>query len=378
MSVSRRLVLVSSSFPIRNDGSEAAGSFVADIVEELARSAPVHVVAPGNQTACESWGRGIQVWRFAAPARPLSTLKPWHVRDLRWILRVWQGGLRATRSACANADHVVALWGLPCGEWARRVARANGIGYSVWLLGSDVWTLGRVPILRGMLARVIRQAANAYADGLALAEDAQKIGKTPVAFLPSTRSIAMENPRPPRDRSPYRLLFLGRWHVNKGVDLLLEAIGMLNDADWRNIECVEIQGGGPLEALVRERVEKLRAAGRPVEAGHFLAKSDAEAAIGRADWVLIPSRIESIPVVFSDAMKLRRPIIATPAGDLPRLIRKFGCGVLCPAASAGGLVEGIRQAISGASEIMPGSLESASRDFSLSGAAQRLLDDIAR
>lgn len=334
--MSAPLVLVTTSFPIKGDGSEAAGSFVADLVEELAKHVPVRVVAPGPGAARQRWSGNIEVYRYAAPARPLSTLRPWHPGDLGWTARVLRGGMAATRAATGDdASHVLALWGLPCGEWARRAAKERDIDYSVWMLGSDVWTLGRLPLLRGALGRVIRQAAHAYADGYQLAEDAQRIAGIPVAFLPSTRHIDLRDPPPPRDQPPYRLLFLGRWHPNKGVDLLLDALGLLGDEDWQRIERVEIQGGGPLEPLVRERVAALQAQGRPVEGGRYLTKPEAEAAIARADWVLIPSRIESIPVVFSDAMKLGRPVVAMPVGDLTRLIRESpACGLVAEAADA--------------------------------------------
>ena len=330
------IVLVTTSFPIANDGSEAAGSFVSDLAEELAKRVSVRVVAPGHLPAQEQWSPNVEVFRYPAPAKPLSTLKPWRPADIVEILRVLRAGMRATREAVKRGTtaHVFALWALPSGEWARRVAREYGIGYSVWMLGSDVWSLGRVPILRELLARVIRRAAHAYADGYKLAEDAQHIAGVPVGFLPSTRRVDLIDAPPPRAKPPYRLLFLGRWHPNKGVDLLLEALALLGDDDWRRIECVEIQGGGPLDALVREHVFALRASGRQVELGGFLAKREAEAAIARADWVLIPSRIESIPVVFSDAMKLGRPVIASPVGDLPRLFTGTGCGELAEEPSA--------------------------------------------
>lgn len=329
------LVLVSTSFPITGDGSEAAGSFVADLVEELATLGPVRVVAPGKEDQTERWGDRIEVFRFVAPDKPLSTLRPWRPGDLYWLFKVLRGGQAAVdRALVGGASQILALWGLPCGEWARRAARRTGIGYSVWLLGSDVWSLGRLPVTRGMLARVICHAHKVWADGYKLAEDAMHISGAQVDFLPSTRKTLTVNPPPPRDKPPYRLLFLGRWHPNKGIDLLLDALAMLEDEDWERIENVEIQGGGPMHDLVHEGVARLQAIGRPVEVGGFLAKAEAEAAIVRADWVLIPSRIESIPVVFSDAVKLGRPVLATPVGDLQRLVTyEPPCGLV--AASVG-------------------------------------------
>lgn len=342
----RLMVVVTSSFPIRADGSEAAGSFVADLVEELAKHGDVRVVAPGPKAARERWSEYVEVCRYAAPARALSTLKPWRPRDAYWLWRILRGGQQVTRDAVADgATQVLALWGLPCGEWARRATRGSDIGYSVWMLGSDVWTLGRMPVVRGWLARVIQQARQAWADGYQLAADAATIGGVDVDFLPSTRRIDLVDPPPVRSQPPYRLLFLGRWHPNKGIDLLVDALALLDADDWSRIETVEIQGGGPLQALVRTRVTALQRDGHPVMLGHFLAKPEAEAALARADWVLIPSRVESIPVVFSDAMKTGRPIVAMPVGDLTALFDHAACGQLAGAVTATAFAGALREAL---------------------------------
>lgn len=364
------LVLVTSSFPIRGDGSEAAGGFVADLVEELATHVNVRVVAPGTSSRCERWSDRIDVYRYVAPTQPLSTLKPWRPRDAAWGWRVLRDGMRATLEASDGASHVFALWGLPCGEWARRAARVRGINYSVWLLGSDVWTLGRIPVLRSMLARVIRHAEHAYADGCQLAKDAHHIATVPVEFLPSTRRIDAADVPPVRSQLPYRLLFLGRWHPNKGIDLLLDALAMLDDTDWLGIESVEIQGGGLLESLVHERIAILRLAGRPVTVGGFLAKNEAVAAIARADWIIIPSRIESIPVVFSDAVKLGRPVIVTPVGDLPKLVQDR-CGIVAMATDAHGIALAIHGALSGGGNTSR--LADCARMFSIGDIAARIM-----
>lgn len=374
MKVDRVFVLITSSFPIRNDGSEAAGSFVADLAEELAKQVNVRVVAPGPVTARELWSHQIEIFRYTAPAKPLSTLKLWRPSDFLAIVCVLRTGMAAARAAVSDdATDVLALWGLPCGEWARLATRRRGVGYSVWLLGSDIWSLGRVPVLRNMLARVMRQARHVFADGYKLASDAQLIGNVPVGFLPSTRKIDMVDPLPPRSQSPYRLLFLGRWHPNKGIDLLLDALGILTADDWCRIECVEIQGGGPLESLVRERVAALQRHGCPVKLGGFLAKPAAEDAIARADWVLIPSRIESIPLIFSDAMKLSRPVIVTPVGDLPQLLETYEVGVLADAVGAVAIAKALKFAIRHDAVSYSTAIRNAAAAFSTSAIAECLL-----
>lgn len=316
------IVLVTTSYPTTGDGSEAAGAFVKDLADEIALAVPVRVVAPGPARRIEVHGPNVHLYRYPAPDKPLSNLRPWHPADALAIARVMRAGIAQTRAAAAAGPtaRIIALWALPSGHWARQVAAERNIPYDVWTLGSDIWSLGRLPIIRSWLGNVLRDADRCFADGIALAEDTRAIAGRPVTFLPSTRKITRRRETPVRDAPPYRLLFLGRWHPNKGIDLLLDALALLGDTDWSRIESVSIYGGGPLEGLVRERVAALIAAERPVRLGGFLDKPAAEQAILDADWLLIPSRVESIPVVFSDAMKLGCPVIAMPVGDLPELV----------------------------------------------------------
>ncbi|NCT66719.1 MAG: glycosyltransferase family 4 protein [Rhodanobacteraceae bacterium] len=350
---------------------------MSDLAEELARHVPVRVVAPGPRASCETWSLGVEVFRFAAPEQPLSTLKPWKPAELLTIRRVLDAGEEATRRAVQSGPtgHILALWALPSGHWARRVARASGVAYSVWTLGSDIWTLGHIPLVRTYLRRVLRDAKACYSDGLKLADETRRIGGREVRFLPSTRRIERTRTEPLRSAPPYRLLFLGRWHLNKGVDLLIEALRRLTDDDWQRIETVEICGGGPLEPVVRAGIDAFRAAHRPVELHGYLDKAAAEDAMLRADWLLIPSRIESIPVVFSDAMKMGLPVVAMPVGDLPGLVAGHGTGHIASATSAEAFAHALARALDDAPSRFLQALSGMSARFDLAGA---IVPDILR
>ena len=338
---------MTTSFPMSGDGSEAAGSFVSDLVTELAEHASMRVVAPGVADGRERWSPDIEIFRYAAPSRPLSTLKLWNPADAVRIFKVLAAGNRATREATSMGatTHVLALWALPSGAWARAASRVAGVRYSIWALGSDIWTWGKVPWVRRRLRGVLQDADGLFADGIALARDTRAIAGREVTFLPSSRAIAPTGDRAPAVAPPYRLLFLGRWHANKGVDLLLDALDLLDAGDWARIASVDIAGGGPMESQVRQRVAHMRALGLPVEASGFLDKAAAALAFERSDWLLIPSRIESIPVVYSDAMKLGRPVIAMPVGDLPALVRDAETGICAAGVSAPMFARAIRSAL---------------------------------
>jgi len=279
--------------------------------------------------------------------------------------------------AAGPAWHVFALWALPSGHWARLASREADVPYSVWTLGSDIWSLGRIPLVRSYLATVLRDAHLCVADGLDLQEETQVICGREVGFLPSTRRIEGRRAAPPRGQAPYRLVFIGRWHPNKGADLLLEALGLLGDEDWQRIERIRIFGGGPLDVVVREKAARLRIAGRPLEVGGYLGKAEAEREIADADYLLIPSRIESIPVVFSDAIKLGCPVVSTPVGDLQRLLSgAHAPGVLAEAVSAPAFATALSRALVEPARAYETAVAHAAREFDLARITDRLLANL--
>ena len=369
------IVLVTSSFPMSGDGSEAAGSFVLDLAKEIARQYPCRVVAPGPVTTLEESGTGLKVFRFKAPERPLSTLKPWIPRDMLEIVRVLRAGGTATSDAvnAGSTKMILALWALPGGHWARQAAKAQKIPYRVWTLGSDIWSLGRIPILRRYIAKILQDADATYADGIQLAKKTSQISGRSTSFMPSSRAIDPTKRRISRDEPPYRFLYLGRWHKNKGVDLLLDALHQLSDSDWARIQSFRVFGGGPLEKIVKDSVKNLQMSGRPVFLGGYLEKSEAEQQIADADWLVIPSRIESIPLIFSDAMKLATPVIAMPVGDLPELLSGDGPGLLAKSATSQAIARSIIAATQSRASRYSTKAQAASLKFDLVRISEQLL-----
>ncbi|HQU15409.1 MAG: hypothetical protein B7Z66_07570 [Chromatiales bacterium 21-64-14] len=340
------LALISTSYPDREPGSEAAGAFVADFAEELARHVQVTVLAPARHARVDTEG-ALTVRRFAVPSLPLSLLRPANPTAWPAIIRTLHAGQRAAETLTAGPpiDHILALWALPSGYWARRIGKRHDVPYSCWALGSDIWSLGHIPLIRNLLRGVLRAGRHCFADGYLLGREVEALAQRPCEFLPSVRRMSACEPKLLRSAPPYRLAFLGRWHTNKGIDLLLEALDQLNDDDWRAIEEIRICGGGPLEEPVRTAGNALAAAGRPVTLRGYQDRDEAARLLTWADYVVLPSRIESIPVIFSDAIQVGCPLIATPVGDLPRLFGEFEVGILCAAASAAAITAGIRAAI---------------------------------
>lgn len=367
------VVLVTTSYPESQSGSEAAGGFVADFAQQLARHAKVTVVAATSGSASIETEGALKVHRFSVNRWPLSLLSPFKPGDWWPIVKTLRDGRRTLDAVVSNErpDYVLALWALPSGYWAKTMLRRYGVPYGVWALGSDIWSLGRIPVLRSYLGRVLAAADRRFADGLHLAEEVRSLCGLPCDFLPSARRLEVREPRDPAEAPPYRLAYLGRWHPNKGVDLFIRALRQLSSDDWTRVSQVRIYGGGPLEGEVHRMVEQLRSLGYPVDVGGYLDRTGATELITWSDYLVLPSRVESIPVIFSDAAQLRRPLIATPVGDLPRLFGQYEFGVLAAAATADAIAEAIGRALRTPASQFRAQLDAASRQFDVASAAQR-------
>lgn len=364
--MTRHIALVTTSYPDGTPGSEAAGAFVRDFAQELSGKARVTVITASSFNKPSTTGN-LSVRRFVAPKLPLSLLNPFRPSDWAAIFLTLHRGGKALESLVIEdrPDHILALWALPSGHWAYSVAKKYGIPFSIWALGSDIWGLGRIPVVRARLRTVLSNADNCYADGYQLGLEVEKLGGKECHFLPSTRDIGSVKPGELSARPPYKLAFLGRWHPNKGVDLLLNALSLLSDADWNKIAEVRIFGGGPLSDIVKSHIEKLQAKGKSLTLGGYLDKEEASKLIRWADYLLLPSRIESIPVIFSDAVKLGTPLVSTPVGDLPRLFSTYACGTIAREATAPAYSEAIKAALNCTpSGFLPG-MERARQDFDL-------------
>jgi len=89
---------------------------------------------------------------------------------------------------------------------------------------------------------------------------------------------------------------------------------------------------------------------------------------------LLPSRIESVPVVFSDAAQAGTPVVATPVGDLPRIFGEFDVGILADSNRADDIAQAIREALDTDAGRFAAGLDAAARQFDVAAAAKQFAD----
>ncbi|HHH83172.1 MAG TPA: glycosyltransferase family 1 protein [Chloroflexi bacterium] len=170
-------------------------------------------------------------------------------------------------------------------------------------------------------------------------------------FYPIPQDEAKEYAGVPEDR--HLILFVGRIAPLKGIDTLLEAIGLLCEQGFLDAVpiAVAVIGGEPdasrdelsaamqsLERFCEERGLK--------EIVRFLGRRDQDSLpyyYSAADVVVVPSHYESFGLVALEAMACGRAVVASETGGLAFLIRDGETGFHVPAgdpsALAGRLIE---------------------------------------
>lgn len=151
MSKINHLLLITTSFPITEDGSEAAGSFVLDLCYELTQHTKLTILAPYVDKKFDVQGLDMQY--FQVPKLPLSNFNPVHPIDIYNIFSTILNGNSVVDDIVKNnsIDHILCLWALPCGYWARTALLKHNIPYSVWALGSDIWKLCKLPLIHPVI-----------------------------------------------------------------------------------------------------------------------------------------------------------------------------------------------------------------------------------
>ena len=257
---------------------------------------------------------------------------------------------QALREAAPTADiiHNHSLWVMPnvYPAWAVRGTRCR-------LVTSPRGTLSPVAQRRSrwlkrimwLLAqgRAVRDSVSFHATTEAEFHAIRGVGlRAPVAVIPNGVDLPALPPFPPPGPRRRRLLFLGRIHPIKGIDLLLRAWRNLQRSapDWELVLVGPDNDGylAEMSALSRELgLERVHFPGP----AYGPRKSEA---YGQADLLVLPSRTENFGLTVAESLAHGLPAIATRGVPWPGL-EKHDCGWWIEG-SEGALTECLREAFS--------------------------------
>jgi glycosyltransferase involved in cell wall biosynthesis len=255
---------------------------------------------------------------------------------------------RLVRFLRARRFDVVQTWIFAANTYGRVAARIAKIPVVVTAeMAVDLWKG------RGDLAvdqRLARWTDRVVGNSKAVAEFYRKAGVPEDRLMVIPSGIADEEP-PAVDPAAVRaemgwpadapvVLFAGRLAPQKGVGDLVAALDLLQHVrpELRTL----IVGEGPLRSQLQETAHAFRLDGTVRFLGH---REDVPRLLAAADLLVLPSLYEGLPNVVLEAMRFRKPVVATAAPGTTEVVEHGRTGLLVPIHDVPGLAQAIRTVV---------------------------------
>ncbi len=324
-----KLLIITNRYPANQD--DTASPFVRDFHLGLKeRGIKTFVFTPAYEAGWVETDETVFRFNWAGGEKVIGALSFSNPREIYQVYSFLSRGKRQLEQFVKenNIEQVLALWALPSGWFAYAIKRKFKIPYSLWCLGSDIYVWARKPFLRGMTKKVLIGADHLFADGFHLKERVEELTGKTCHFLPSMRMLPKSNlPEIDVDKSKTNFLYVGRWNQAKGVDDLIIAFGLVKKIHSHTH--LYMIGWGEYEDRMRELIEKLGLRNEISLLGKLTTKL-LTSYLSSCSCTVIPSKGDSIPLVFSESLQAGTPLIVTEVGDMGFLIRKFNLGKVVP------------------------------------------------
>jgi len=137
----------------------------------------------------------------------------------------------------------------------------------------------------------------------------------------------------------------GRFTKLKGFDILIKAFSKIKSKDWR----LFIAGSGEEESNLKKITSELGLDDRIKFLGQLEDMRDFYNSI---DVFVISSHREGLPLTMLEAMACEKPVLATPVGDIPRVINDHKNGFLIYKTSVNEIKKGIENVFDSKKELI--------------------------
>jgi poly(glycerol-phosphate) alpha-glucosyltransferase len=334
-------------------GLYSTANGVAWIMRDLA-AALGRIGAPVTVCAADCVGRESIGHIFEPPTR-------WVTASGRWL-----GGLSLAPNlkpilereiADVDVVHNHSLWMLPNCYSSRIAARLNKPvvitahgTLEPWALANSGWKKRLVGW--AFQNRDLKRAACIHVNSRAEAAGIRAYGLTqPIAIIPNGVDATFLGPLPGRERFELSLpqtagkrivLFMGRLHKKKGLEILIRAWANLASQfpDWILVVAGPDNG---FETRTRQLIQELNLAASVLLTGNLQGKSKREA-LGAAELFVLPSFSEGFSMAVLEAMACGLPVLITFGCNFPEAATSGGA--VAVEANVSGVEAGLRRLLS--------------------------------
>lgn len=249
--------------------------------------------------------------------------------------------LRLRRLIAAFGPDVVQTWMYHADLMGGLAARSAGVGAIVWsvrntkvpLVGPVQWIVSRLCAwlsyrLPHAIVCVAETAMQAYAEA-GYNRAIMTVIPNGLAFDHFDAALARAPALPAREGTTV-IGCVGRWHPDKGLDLLVAAAAKL--APGHRLKFLLVGRGCSWDN--EQLAAQIRSLGLEDVFELMGERDDVPAQLGRMDIFCMPSRTEGFPNGLAEAMAMQRFCVATNVGDTGLLLGEAGILVASPDAGA--------------------------------------------
>ncbi len=345
MAEKRRLLLINYEFPPLGGG---AGTATLNIARELAALGADVTVLTSAFTGLPRRERlhGYEVVRIPTLRRRKDRCSVFEM--LVFIASATIFCLPIARRSGATAT--IAFFSIPCGPIAYLLKRLLKMPYIVSLRGGDVpgylgQELALYHRLTAPLTRLVwRQADHVVANSGGLQDlAARAMPDVDIEVIPNGVDLDTFIPGDGTARTPLTLLFVGRLHMQKGLDTLLRAFAEV-PANLRAGCRLILVGDGPERHPLQELANHLDLS-HLIEFRGWVDRDKIAGVYASADIFVFPSRDEGMPNAVLEAMAAGLPIIGTRISGSEELVIEGENGLLVGVDDVGALAAALTRVI---------------------------------
>jgi glycosyltransferase involved in cell wall biosynthesis len=337
-----RLLIITEQLP--NSPEDFRGAWIPEFVAALRQRGVESELLTGGEPNTMTWtDEALVAHSLHRPDFDLSGKSPSGMASYFKIKDCLQSCRQTLIEHLAHHayDHILAIGAFPAGWVARMATEGMQIPYSIWSHGSDINLWSRKLLYGKMVRPALRYATALFAEGDELANKIHQISGRECQFLPVLRRFHHRILPMPRENF---FLYVGALEKHKGIFDLLKAFARIKKDIWDYR--LLIIGSGSQEERLQKSITSMKLRGK-VHAIGTVTNEELVNYLQRARALVIPSQIDSLPLVFGEAVQTSTPLVVTDVGDLGTLVRDNRLGFVARRKSPAKLADAMVRMIVG-------------------------------
>ncbi|NOR45463.1 MAG: glycosyltransferase [Candidatus Delongbacteria bacterium] len=322
----KKILIVTHCFP--SDEKDLVGNFLYEFIKYLSDiDYETTIFTPKMDIKYDSeyqkkYAKNIELFSWSGGDKRLAEFKTSNFKDLISLLSLFRNGKKQLSQLLKKEsfDFILAPWVIPSGYLVSKIARKHKIPFGVWALGSDINVYGKKPFISGLIKRIIKKSDIVFTNNFQMQKMINEKYNVDPTILFTNRQLSKPNSSYKKS-SQFKILFIGRLEYVKAPDILLEALLNSEIKDYS----LKFIGDGSMKKELELFVNSNNLENKVSFLGQQGQDVIAEELI-QADYLVISSRSEGMPVVFWEAMQMNTPVLSTNCGDIEYYCKKYNVG----------------------------------------------------